>query len=43
MLDAAKATVRKILREYQPLPLDAAVEKELHAVIAEVEKREGVY
>jgi trimethylamine--corrinoid protein Co-methyltransferase len=42
MLDTAKQAVRKILSEHQPAPLDPAVEKELQAVIKEVEKREGV-
>jgi trimethylamine---corrinoid protein Co-methyltransferase len=42
MLDAAKQTVRKILSEHEPSPLDPAVEKELLAVIGEIEKREGV-
>ncbi len=42
MLDSAKKTVRKILSEHQPVSLDNAVDKELLAIIAEVEKREGV-
>jgi trimethylamine--corrinoid protein Co-methyltransferase len=42
MLDEAKRAVRKILSGHQPSPLDPAVERELLAVIGEVEKREGV-
>ncbi len=42
MIDTAKARVKKILKEHQPKPLDPAVEKELLAVIADAEKREGV-
>ncbi len=42
MRERAKEAVRKILKEHQPTPLDAAVEKELLAVIKEVETREGV-
>lgn len=42
MLDTAKQKVKKILSEHRPAPLDPAVEKELLAVIGEVEKREGV-
>jgi trimethylamine---corrinoid protein Co-methyltransferase len=42
MLNTARQKVKKILSEHQPSPLDPAVEKELLAVIGEVEKREGV-
>jgi len=42
MLDTAKQKVKKILSEHQPSPLDPAVEKELLAIVQEVEKREGV-
>ena len=42
MLEKAKAMVKKILEEHQPLPMDQAVEKELLAIIREVEKREGI-
>lgn len=42
MVDAARQMVKKILAEHRPQPLDPAVDKELRAVIAEVEKREGV-
>lgn len=42
MLDTARQTVRRILSEHQPKPLDPAVDRELLAIIKEVEKREGV-
>jgi trimethylamine--corrinoid protein Co-methyltransferase len=37
--ERAKEQVKKILAEHQPLPLDPTVEKELLAIIREVEKR----
>ncbi len=37
--ERAKDRVKKILAEHQPLPLDPAVEKELAAIVKEVEKR----
>jgi len=37
--ERAKERVKKILAEHQPLPLDAAVEKELVAIVQDVEKR----
>ena len=42
MVDSAAQTVRKILREHHPKPLDPEVEKDLLALVAEVEKREGI-
>ncbi len=42
MRERAKESVKKILKEHKPVPLDATVERELLAVIKEVEKREGV-
>ncbi len=42
MFEKAKEAVRKILGEHEPVPLDSAVEKELLAVIKEVEQREGL-
>ena len=37
--ERAREEVKKILSEHQPLPLDSAVEKELLAIIQEVEER----
>ncbi len=37
--EKAKDRVKKILAEHEPLPLDSAVEKELLAIIKEVEKK----
>ena len=42
MRERAKESVKKILKEHQPVPLDTTVERELLGVIKEVEKREGV-
>lgn len=42
MVGSAKDAVKKILDEHEPFPLDPAVEKELLAVINEVEQREGL-
>ena len=42
MLEKAKQKVKRILDEHQPSPLDPSVDKELLAVIREVEKREGI-
>jgi trimethylamine--corrinoid protein Co-methyltransferase len=38
--ERAREEVKRILAEHEPLPLDPAVEKELLAIIKEVEKRE---
>ena len=38
--ERAKAQVKKILSDHRPPPLDEALEKELHAVANEVEKRD---
>jgi trimethylamine--corrinoid protein Co-methyltransferase len=40
--ERAKDQVKKILREHEPLPMDEAIEKELLAIIKEVEQRERV-
>jgi trimethylamine:corrinoid methyltransferase-like protein len=40
--ERAKDQVKKILREHEPLPMDEAVEKELLAIIKEIEQRKGV-
>jgi trimethylamine--corrinoid protein Co-methyltransferase len=37
--ERAKDRVKKILAEHEPLPLDSTVEKELLAIISEVEKK----
>ena len=37
--ERAKEKVKKILAEHQPKPLDSAVEKDLLAIIKEVEAR----
>jgi trimethylamine:corrinoid methyltransferase-like protein len=37
--EQAKEQVKKILAEHIPLPMDAAVEKELLSIVQEVEKR----
>jgi len=42
MLDNAGRIVREILSGHQPKPLDPEAEKDLLAVVAEVERREGV-
>jgi trimethylamine--corrinoid protein Co-methyltransferase len=38
--ERGKAQVKKLLAEHQPQPLDSALEKELLAIVNEVEKRE---
>jgi len=42
MQHRAKEAVSKILKEHEPTPLDAAVDKELLRVVKEVGEREGV-
>jgi trimethylamine--corrinoid protein Co-methyltransferase len=37
--DVAKDEVRRILREYQPIPLDRDVENELEQIVKEIKKR----
>ncbi|MEM3385748.1 MAG: trimethylamine methyltransferase family protein [Nitrososphaeria archaeon] len=38
--EVARVEVRKILKEYQPMPLEKSVENELEQVVKEIEKRE---
>lgn len=38
--EKAREEIRKILREYQPMPLEKSVENELKQIVKEIEKRE---
>ena len=39
--DVAREEAKRILKEYQPMPLDASVEKELENIVRDIEKREA--
>jgi trimethylamine---corrinoid protein Co-methyltransferase len=39
--DVAREEAKRILKEYQPTPLDKSVEEELVAIVKEIEKREA--